>query len=164
MEYLESLIIDRPWLTLVWYGIVGSCVGSFLNVVVYRLPNRMSLIHPGSHCPNCKHKIRWYHNLPVVGWIMLRGKCKDCRQKISPRYPLVELVTGLAWAAIFYVNLIAPNHTLLPNAGPEIQVNVAVTPQLLLMVLVQSLLVSFIIACALIMYDKLAIKIPPDVK
>ena len=97
------------------------CIGSFMNVVIHRLPEMMkrewrsqsiefleiaeqypdedttvySLSRPESHCPNCKHKIRWYENLPVVSYIALRGKCSACKQSISIRYPVVELVTGL---------------------------------------------------------------------
>jgi leader peptidase (prepilin peptidase)/N-methyltransferase len=74
--------------------VLGGAVGSFLNVVVYRLPAGMSLITPGSHCPWCKHPIRWFDNVPVLGWILLRGHCRDCREPIAIRYPLVEAVTG----------------------------------------------------------------------
>ncbi len=107
MEQIEFLITERPWTSLIWYGIVGACIGSFLNVVVYRLPNNLSLIKPGSHCPNCKHAIRWWHNLPVLGWILLRGRCWDCRQSIPIRYPLVELANGLAWAGLFYWDVLS---------------------------------------------------------
>lgn len=78
------------WTLLVWLTVLGGCVGSFLNVVIFRLPRGESLSHPGSRCPNCGHAIRWYHNIPVVGWLVLRGKCYDCRTPISGRYPLVE--------------------------------------------------------------------------
>jgi prepilin signal peptidase PulO-like enzyme (type II secretory pathway) len=75
-----------------------------MNVVVYRLPRRMSLSRPASRCPQCEHPIRWHDNVPVVGWLMLRGRCRDCGSPISPRYPTVEalvaLVGGLlAWRA-----------------------------------------------------------------
>jgi leader peptidase (prepilin peptidase)/N-methyltransferase len=81
-------------LLLVWVFALGSAVGSFLNVVIYRLPSGLSLVLPGSHCPSCKHPIRWYDNIPVFGWIMLRGRCRDCAAWISPRYPIVEAVTA----------------------------------------------------------------------
>jgi leader peptidase (prepilin peptidase)/N-methyltransferase len=76
---------------------MGGAIGSFVNVVVYRLPAGLSLIRPGSHCPLCKHPIRWHDNVPVFGWIALRGKCRDCRSPISVRYPLVEAIS----AAVF---------------------------------------------------------------
>jgi prepilin signal peptidase PulO-like enzyme (type II secretory pathway) len=86
--------------------LIGSCVGSFLNVVVYRLPFGLSLSYPSSHCPKCKRLIRPYDNVPVFGWIMLGGRCRDCRESISPRYPIVEAISGLIAgsisAAIFY--------------------------------------------------------------
>ncbi|MBB75401.1 MAG: hypothetical protein CMJ75_12915 [Planctomycetaceae bacterium] len=78
-------------LAVLWLGSVGACIGSFLNVLVYRLPRRMSIVHPPSRCPSCQHAIRWYDNLPILGWVALRGKCRDCQTCISSRYPLVEL-------------------------------------------------------------------------
>ncbi|MGL6193758.1 MAG: prepilin peptidase [Thermoguttaceae bacterium] len=87
-----------------WFSVFGSVIGSFLNVVIYRLPLGMSLSHPGSHCPRCKHSIRWYDNLPVIGWVLLGGKCRDCRLPISFRYPLIESVCALFFGATaFYI-------------------------------------------------------------
>jgi leader peptidase (prepilin peptidase)/N-methyltransferase len=80
--------------------LLGLAVGSFLNVVIYRVPNQTSLVTPASRCPNCDHPIRNRHNVPVVGWLMLRGKCADCRAPISIRYPLVELITCLLFVAV----------------------------------------------------------------
>ena len=71
----------------------GLCFGSFLNVVIYRLPNNMNLSKPASHCPNCNYKLKWYDNIPVLSYIILGGKCRSCKEKISPRYMLVELLT-----------------------------------------------------------------------
>jgi leader peptidase (prepilin peptidase)/N-methyltransferase len=87
-------------LFIVWFFVVGGVIGSFLNVVVHRVPKGMSLIEPASHCPKCKHPIRWYDNLPIFGWLLLRGKCRDCGQPISPRYPLVELTTALMFGIL----------------------------------------------------------------
>lgn len=84
----------------VWIFVLGSAVGSFLNVVVYRLPRRMSLVWPGSHCPACKHPIRWHDNLPILGWIMLAGRCRDCHARISIRYPIVELISAALFLAM----------------------------------------------------------------
>ena len=78
-------------------GILGLCIGSFLNVVIYRLPLGMSLSTPGSHCTTCDYSLRWYDNIPVLSYLMLGGKCRKCKQKISPRYMLVEIFTALLW-------------------------------------------------------------------
>jgi len=86
-----------------WFIIFGACVGSFLNVFVYRLPQRKSLSYPPSHCPRCQHLIRWHDNLPVVGWIKLRGRCRDCRLPISVRYPCVEGFGGVLFGGVFVV-------------------------------------------------------------
>jgi leader peptidase (prepilin peptidase)/N-methyltransferase len=74
----------------IWLFVLGACVGSFLNVVIYRVPAGLSIVHPGSHCPKCKKAIRWHDNLPIVGWLILRGRCRDCKLPISWRYPAVE--------------------------------------------------------------------------
>jgi len=79
---------------------LGLLVGSFLNVVVYRLPRGESVVHPGSHCPGCDAAIRPWDNIPVLSWLLLRGHCSDCGSGISLRYPAVEAVTGLAFAAV----------------------------------------------------------------
>jgi leader peptidase (prepilin peptidase)/N-methyltransferase len=81
-------------------GIFGSLIGSFLNVVVYRVPRRLSVVNPPSACPRCGENIKGYDNIPLVSWLMLRGKCRNCAEPISSRYPLVELATGLAFAAV----------------------------------------------------------------
>lgn len=74
---------------------LGLLIGSFLNVVIWRLPRKESLNHPASHCPACDHPIRPYDNIPVVSWLLLRGRCRDCGQAISARYPAVEVVTAV---------------------------------------------------------------------
>jgi leader peptidase (prepilin peptidase)/N-methyltransferase len=81
----------------------GLIVGSFLNVVAYRLPRRESLVTPGSRCPGCGTAIKPYDNLPVVGWLMLRGRCRACGEQISPRYLVVELLTGVLAVAVVLV-------------------------------------------------------------
>ena len=70
-------------------ALFGACVGSFTNVVVWRLPRQESVVVPGSHCPRCGHAIRWHDNLPVIGWLLLRGRCRDCGAGISWRCPAV---------------------------------------------------------------------------
>lgn len=78
-------------------SVVGLCVGSFLNVVIYRLPNKMSLAFPPSHCTSCDYTLKWYDNIPVLSYIMLGGKCRGCKSRISPRYMLVEIFNALLW-------------------------------------------------------------------
>ena len=78
---------------------VGAAVGSFLNVCIARWPLELSVVSPPSRCPKCGHGIRWYENIPILGWLMLRGRCSGCRLPISPRYPAVELAVALIWVA-----------------------------------------------------------------
>jgi len=88
------------WLVIAWCALLGGILGSFLNVVVYRMPRRMSLSYPGSRCPKCAHPIRWHDNVPVLGWLMLGGKCRDCGAPIAARYPLVEATVAAMSALI----------------------------------------------------------------
>jgi leader peptidase (prepilin peptidase)/N-methyltransferase len=81
-------------------GLFGAVIGSFLNVVAHRVPLGESLASPGSHCPECHAPVKPYDNVPVVSWLLLRGRCRNCGTRISPRYPLVELATALTWAAV----------------------------------------------------------------
>lgn len=90
-----------PW-TAAIVALVGLCLGSFVNVLIYRIPRGISLWRPASHCPRCGGRIRPWHNIPLAGWILLGGRCAQCREPISPRYPLVELAGGLlAWLAAY---------------------------------------------------------------
>lgn len=96
--YLDEL---PQWFVTTTAVILGLNCGSFLNVVIYRLPRGMSLVHPGSSCPGCGAKIAPYDNIPVFGWLLLRGKSRCCKTKISPRYPAIELIGGLfAWCLL----------------------------------------------------------------
>ena len=115
--------------------IFGAVVGSFLNVVIHRVPREESIVFPNSTCPKCKTAIKPYDNIPLVGWLMLGGKCRNCKEKISPRYPAVELLTALVFvltywqigftaflpiALIFVASMIAlifidAEHMILPN-------------------------------------------------
>ncbi len=114
----ESL---RWWLSPATLGLLGLVIGSFLNVVIHRLPLMLerqwrrdsaemlgqplpeegpplNLIRPGSRCPHCERPVRWHENIPVLGWLLLRGRCAGCRQPISLRYPVIELLTGTLFA------------------------------------------------------------------
>lgn len=82
--------------------IFGACIGSFLNVVIYRMPEGQSIVSPPSHCPACDHAIPFYFNIPIISFLILRGKCGFCKVPISIRYPLVELITGLLALGLFF--------------------------------------------------------------
>lgn len=112
------------WLICAWIVFLGGCVGSFINVVVYRLPAGLSIVHPGSRCPHCEHPIRWHDNIPVLGWIMLRGRCRDCGAAISRRYPLVEALVGAVFAALLLIEVIShganlPQRSIATNSPPD---------------------------------------------
>lgn len=80
----------------------GAMVGSFLNVVIHRVPNEESIVFPNSACPKCKNSIKPYDNIPVLSWLVLGGKCRNCKEKISPRYPAVELLTALIFLLVYW--------------------------------------------------------------
>jgi len=84
-----------------WSFLVGSTIGSFLNVVIARVPNGESVVRPRSRCPKCGTQIAWYDNVPIASWLILRGRCRQCATSISPRYMLVEFLIGVMAAAVF---------------------------------------------------------------
>ena len=77
-------------------------IGSFLNVVIYRIPKGESIVFPASKCQSCQTPLKWYHNIPLFSWIVLGGKCGFCKEKISPQYPIVELLTGIIFIALYF--------------------------------------------------------------
>jgi leader peptidase (prepilin peptidase)/N-methyltransferase len=79
----------------------GAAIGSFLNVLIYRMPQGVSIIKPRSYCPNCKKPIRWYENFPIISFIFLKGRCSRCQQKISIHYPFVEFISGCFFLYLF---------------------------------------------------------------
>jgi leader peptidase (prepilin peptidase) / N-methyltransferase len=87
---------------VVFGGVVGLFVGSFLNVVVYRTPLGLSVSHPRSFCPRCKRQLTWWENIPLLSWMILRGRCHGCGDRISIRYPAIELVTGASFAFVVW--------------------------------------------------------------
>lgn len=95
------LLPSERWLVALVAGLFGLALGSFLNVCSLRWPRDESVVRPRSRCPVCGEGIRWYHNVPILGWVVLRGRCRSCREPISVQYPLVELTTGLVWAGLF---------------------------------------------------------------
>jgi leader peptidase (prepilin peptidase)/N-methyltransferase len=88
--------------------VLGLLVGSFLNVCIYRLPRRESLNWPGSHCTSCDRPLSWYENIPLVSWLVLRGRCRTCHTPISPVYPIVEALTGLVFLTAFELYALTP--------------------------------------------------------
>ena len=98
-EFFE--LAPRAWIAS--FGVIfGLIIGSFLNAVIYRLPRGVSISKPRSFCPKCESLIPWYRNIPVISWIMLGGRCGDCRERISIRYPLVELAVAVLFGAVVY--------------------------------------------------------------
>ena len=113
VEFYRMSTIDS--ILAVWFFIVGACVGSFLNVVVYRLPRRESLIRPASRCPQCNHPIRPWDNIPIASWIFLRGRCRDCGSNISGQYPLTEALIGIWFLSCSLVTMNAvPTRSISP--------------------------------------------------
>src|SRR5262249_10159142 len=95
--------------------VLGTLVGSLLNVCIHRLPLEKSIVWPGSRCGHCLQPIRWYDNIPLLSYLLLRGRCRTCGTKYSGRYFLVELLTGLSFAGLFYLEVVADVHGLDPQ-------------------------------------------------
>ncbi|WP_458701447.1 prepilin peptidase [Sulfurospirillum sp. 1307] len=87
---------------LFFYGLIGLLIGSFLNVVIIRVPKEENIAFPSSHCIKCNHPLKWYHNIPVFSWIFLKGKCAFCGEKISIQYPIVEILTSVLFTIVAY--------------------------------------------------------------
>ena len=87
----------------IYLFVIGCCFGSFINVLIYRLPLNKSIVYPNSSCPKCNTKIKWFDNLPIISWFLLRGKCRTCKTRIAFSYPIIELFTGL----LVFLNLYA---------------------------------------------------------
>jgi len=144
-------------ITALWLGFIGACIGSFLNVVAYRMPLGMSVIWQPSHCPKCEHPIRAYDNVPVLGWLWLKGRCRDCKQPISPRYAIVEFIMGLAFFVLAYVELFSGGANL--RNGPITAFTGAYenvwVPQwkLIGIYAYHGLLMSWLMSLALIIFD-----------
>ncbi len=141
-DFILLLNSMPDWFYIIWLAIVGSAFGSFLNVLIYRIPRGLSIVKPSSHCPECKTAIRPWNNIPVLSYIFLGGKCAKCKTRISPRYVVVELLAaafavwsylrfGLSWEmvgglllgwhliALAFIDLetmTVPDHLVLPMA------------------------------------------------
>ncbi|MBA8848770.1 prepilin peptidase [Microcella alkalica] len=101
-------------------AVLGALIGSFLNVVIHRAPAGVSVVHPPSGCPACGNRIRPYDNIPILSWLVLRGRCRDCATPISPRYPLVEAGTAIAFGlvAAWMLSPLSPAGAIVADAGP----------------------------------------------
>ena len=121
----DWFIILLPKLTMLAFVFAfGACVGSLINVLVYRLPLGLDVVRPQSRCPKCNHKLTWRENIPILGWILLRGRCRFCKAPISPEYPIVETVVALMFAftyASFYI--INPETPVLGSIAPDWTIN-----------------------------------------
>lgn len=95
------------WIAIL-VAVIGVCVGSFLNVCIYRLPRHQSLMWPGSRCTRCDRALSWYENIPVVSWMVLRGRCRTCREPVSWMYPAVEIVTALTFLSGYLLYGLTP--------------------------------------------------------
>ena len=98
---MEEIARGMPVAFTLWVFAAGAVVGSFLNVVIARVPKGQSIVSPGSRCPRCGSAIAWFDNVPIVSWLLLRARCRRCGLSISARYPLVELLTGVLAVAVF---------------------------------------------------------------
>ena len=87
----------------IYLFVIGCCIGSFINVLIYRLPLNQSIVYPNSSCPKCNSRIKWFDNVPIISWFLLRGRCRDCKRRISFSYPIIEFFTGI----IVFLNIYA---------------------------------------------------------
>jgi Type II secretory pathway, prepilin signal peptidase PulO and related peptidases len=161
------------FLLIFWLGAVGATVGSFLNVVIYRLPRGESLVSPPSHCPKCDHKIRMYHNIPIFGWFFLGGRCRDCKQPISFRYPLIESISCImvmAFSAllmpveqVFVRPTVVTQEIIAIFEVPLVLGQIAILPmtfaQVIIRIIWLSVLHLFLLAIGMIDFDEQKLKI-----
>jgi leader peptidase (prepilin peptidase)/N-methyltransferase len=102
-DWFRRIGFNYPWLLILGLFVMfvyGSCLGSFMNVCIWRMPRNESVISSASHCTSCGESIKWYDNLPVISYLLLRGRCRHCKSPYSPRYLIVEVITGIIFAAI----------------------------------------------------------------
>ncbi len=107
-SYADLILASGAWIWLLFVFAFGACAGSLINVLVYRLPLGMSVVTPASRCPACGTRLTWRENIPVLGWLVLRGRCRFCKSRISPEYPLVEAFVGLSFVVLFFLWYVVP--------------------------------------------------------
>ena len=118
-SWLETLpMVAAGGLIAIWIFVFWSLIGSFLNVVVYRLPLGQSVVHGGSRCPRCASPIKWHDNLPVIGWLNLNGRCRSCDLPIAARYPIVESICAGLGTAVYFRELLSGGANL-PGRIPD---------------------------------------------
>jgi uncharacterized protein (TIGR00730 family) len=149
-----------PWwgnaLLALWLWALGGNLGSFMNVVVYRMPLGRSIVHPGSRCPNCNNAIQWYDNIPVISWTLLRARCRYCKITISSRYPCVEALVAMVVLAVGFLSPVALGQNL-PRLMTPVPFEYETT-WLWLLFAFHILLLCTLICAALIRYDRM---LPP---
>ena len=94
----ENILIEIAVIVFIF----GAMIGSFLNVVIYRIPKNESIVFPSSKCQSCQTSLKWYHNIPIFSWVFLGGKCAFCKEEISAQYPIVEFLTGIIFVALYF--------------------------------------------------------------
>ncbi len=131
MELFERFLAQDEFfgqaVLVIWTSMLGACVGSFLNVVIYRVPLGMSVAYPGSRCPRCGKAIRAWDNVPLFSWLLLKGRCRNCRTEISARYPIVELTIALVFATLAVRELVQRGANLPWNATEPAPALLAIT-------------------------------------
>ncbi len=118
MSFGDRLMMALPWVSqLVFIAAVGACIGSLINVLVYRLPRGIGVVTPASRCPSCETRLTWRENIPIFGWLLLRGRCRFCRTSISPEYPIVEAFTAAIFAVFWALWYTVPDNASWLGAG-----------------------------------------------
>ena len=116
MTYLnqfQEIVSSMPMVAYLFVTIAGILIGSFLNVLIFRIPKKEEFVKTSSHCMSCGHKLAWYDNIPLFSWLFLGGKCRYCKAKISAQYPIVEASNGLLWLMTFVINGISVESILI---------------------------------------------------
>jgi leader peptidase (prepilin peptidase)/N-methyltransferase len=131
----------------IWLAVLGAVVGSFANVCIYRIPWQKSVIWPGSHCPRCWSPIRALDNIPVVGWLVLNGRCRTCHNPIPARYALIEALVACLFVATFLIDVVLPGGNEVTHLAPYLRMAYHLT------------LISFLVVATFIDYD---LQIIPD--
>ncbi len=159
---MDTLVLNVPViLWVLWTFIVGSAVGSLLNVCIARLPLEKSTLWPSSRCGNCLQPIRWYDNIPLVSYWVLRGRCRRCGARFSIRYFLVEFGTGLAFAGLFVLEILLNVHQLPFFAQRQLQIRLGAVPwQAWAFFLHHAILLSLLIVAAACDLDRREIPLP----
>jgi len=120
-ETLRGYVLQ--WVATTWFFALGATIGSFLNVVIYRIPRGESVATRPSHCPYCDQKIKGKDNVPVLGWLVLNGRCRVCRLPISTRYPIVEFICGLIFLVFFFVEIVSGGWNI-PGRVPDERIGI----------------------------------------